>query len=241
MVQHGKSNSIQRFEPLVDYVAAWGELSKEFLITRGYDPSQIRVCGSPKFDHLHNLEVNMEALQSDLNIEDDMDVVMLASQPINDNARRTIATAVCESLDSMSDVVLLIRPHPREDRSLLQDIADEYDVETAFAPDQDIHHLIEIADIVSGWQTTVLFEASLMNTPSIILNLIDEPIQNFWAQEGFTVVDSTADLSNVVQRALRDESYRNSILSSQPSMGMRYAHNEDGRATERIADLITSV
>lgn len=241
MIQHGKSNPIQRFEPLVDHVAAWGELSKGFLVTRGYDPDQITVCGSPKFDHLHDLEVDEEQLRSDLGIDDDSDVLMLASQPFSENVRRTIATAVCESLESMSGVVLLIRPHPREDGALIRDIAAQHDVKTAYAPHQDIHHLVEVADAVTGINTSVLFEASLMDTPAIVLDFTDEPIQEFWRREGFTVVDDAADLPSVVQRTLRDESYQASILSSQPSMGMRYAHNEDGRAAERIADLISSI
>lgn len=241
MVQHAKVNSILPIRPLVDHVAAWGEFSKDLYATNGHDPSQITVCGSPKFDHLNDLKLDEEQLRSDLSIEDDSDVLMLASQPFSEDVRRTIATVVCETLDNMSDTVLLIRPHPREDGKLLRDIAGQYDIETAFAPHQDIHHLIKLADVVTGVNTTVLFEASLMDTPAIILDLIDEPLLEFWRQEGFTVVDDAADLLSVVQRILRDESYRESLLSSQPSMGMRYAHNEDGRAAERIADLVTSV
>lgn len=241
MVQHGKSNPIQRFEPLVNHVAAWGELSKGFLVTRGYDPDQITVTGSPKFDHLYNLEVDEEQLRSDLGIGDVSDVLMLASQPFSENVRHTIVKAVCESLEPMSDVVLLIRPHPREDGALLRDIAAQYDVEVAYAPHQDIHHLVKLADAVTSINSTVLFEASLMDTLAIVLNFTDEPIQGFWRQEGFTIVDTAADLPSIIRRALRDESYRESVLSSQPSMGMRYAHNEDGRATVRIADLITNL
>ena len=241
MVQHGKSNPIQRFEPLVDHVAAWGELSKEFYVTKGYDLDQITVCGSPKFDHLYDLQVDEEQLRSDLGIDDDSDVLMLASQPFSEDVRRTIVTAACESLDSMTDVVLLIRPHPREDGALLREIAAQYDIETAFAPNQDIHHLVELADAVTGVHTTVLFEASLMDTPSIILSFTDEPIETFWRREGFTVVNDATDLPSVIRRILRDKSYQESVLSSQPSMGMRYAHNADGRAAERIADLILEV
>ena len=241
MVQHGKSNPIQSFEPLVNHVAAWGELSKEFLMTRGYDPDNVTVTGSPKFDHLHDLEIDEDHLRTELGIDDVSDVLMLASQPLSKDVRHTIVTAVCESLESMSDVVLLIRPHPREDGALLQDIAAQYDVETAYAPHQDIHHLVELVDVVTGINSTVLFEASLMDTPAIVLDFTDEPIRGFWSQEGFDLVDTATDLPSVVRRILRDESYRESVLSSQPSMGMRYAHNEDGRATERIADFITSL
>ncbi|OYR80471.1 hypothetical protein DJ84_15595, partial [Halorubrum ezzemoulense] len=242
MVQHAnKITPFQRFEPLVNYVAAWGELSKEFYVTEGHDPDHISVTGSPNFDHLYDLEVEEEQLRSDLDIDDDSDVLMLASQPFSEDVRHTITKAVCESLESMSDVVLLLRPHPREDGTLLRDIAAQYNVEAAYAPHQDIHHLVELADAVTSINSTVLFEASLMDTVAIVVDFTDEPIQGFWRQEGFNVVDNATDLPSVVRRTLRDESYRESVLSSQPSMGMRYAHNEDGRAAERIADLITSI
>jgi len=84
----------------------------------------------------------------------------------------------------------------------------------------------------------VLFEAGLLNTPAFVLNFTGRQIQDFWTSEGYHLVDSADALKTDIERVLTDETFKQSLLDSQPGFGPQYAMNGDGGATERVVNLL---
>lgn len=238
ILQHGKGQSSRRFSVPSRHVAVWGELGAEFYSQKGQDSEDVTVTGAPHFDALQETSFDESEIRSNLGIPATHDVVMLASQTYSKDIRQRILDVLVESVESRTDVTLLLRPHPRDETTLLEKYDRTADVPTVRASDTNIHDLIAVSDVVCSVDSTVLFEAGLLDTPALVLDFTGREIQPFWRTEGYTVVSHADELPEVIRRILEDSDFYETVIDSQPGFGSRYAMNGDGRATERVVDLL---
>lgn len=238
ILQHGKGQSTRRFAIESRHVAVWGELGAGFYEQMGHPSDEITITGAPHFDELQKRTFDESDIRHRVGIPAGTKPIMLASQPYSQEVREQILDAVVESVIDREDVTLLLRPHPREDVELFEDVTERSDVSAVLVPDADIHELIAVSDVVCSIDSTVLFEAGLLETPAFVLNFTGRAIQDFWASEGYHLVEDVTTLSGDIQQVLDDPDFRESVLESQPGFERRYAMNGDGRATERVVDLL---
>ena len=237
LIQHGVKSPINDYVPPSEHVAVWGETAKGFFERKGLDPDRLHVTGAPHFDGLADHDVDVASVRAALDVPDDHAVVTLASQPFDGDVRREMLDAVLAEVAPLDGVTVVLRPHPREDVGLHREFADRSGGSVRVAADADIHDLLAASDLVLAVNSTVMFEAPLLETPVLVLSFTDERDHPFYAPaNGYPRVSDPERLSEAVERVLDGE--HEELRDRQPSFGREYAHNADGRATERVASLV---
>lgn len=237
LIQHGVKSPINDYVPPSEHVAVWGETASGFFESKGLSPSRLHVTGAPHFDGLADYDPDIAAIRAALDVPEDDTVVTLASQPFDDEIRRSILDAVLTHVAPLEGVTVVLRPHPREDVALHQEFADRSDNSVRIGAEADIHDLIAASDLLLAINSTVIFEASLLGIPVLVLSFTDERDHPFYAPaNGYPRVTNSGQLGTAVTSAL--ESNGEELRAQQPSFGREYAHNADGRAAERVASLV---
>ena len=237
LIQHGIKSPINDYVPPSKHVAVWGETTKEFFEWKGIEPDRLHVTGAPHFDGLAEHDPDVAAVRERLGIPNDDTVVTVATQPFDDDVRRSILAAVVTHVAPLEGVTVVLRPHPREDVSLHREYDDGSNDDVRIAADADVHDLLSASDLLLAVNSTVIFEASLLGTPVLVLSFTDERDHPLYSPDnGYPCVTDPKQLQDAVADALNDGP--KGLRARQPSFGREYAHNADGRATERVASLV---
>lgn len=237
LIQHGIKSPINDYVPPSEHVAVWGETTKEFFESKEIESDQLHVTGAPHFDGLAEHDPNVPTVRERLGIPDDNTVVTVATQPFDDDVRSSILDAVVNRVAPVKGVTVVLRPHPREDVALHRGFADGSDEDIRLAAETDIHDLLSASDLLLAVNSTVIFEASLLGTPVLVLSFTDErDLPLYSPDNGYPRVTNPARLGNMVTDALGGD--QRGLRARQPSFGREYAHNADGRAAERVASLV---
>jgi len=237
LIQHGRTVDSRMFIPITDHVAVWGERSADLFERQGFGETDLTITGAPHLDVLADHRVDRSAFVRSLGIDETDRVVILASQPFREADRVTLVESVVRQIAPMDGVSLILRPHPREDRTLHRRMAEEAGSSVVLPPDTALFDTLAASDLLIGCSSTVLLEASLLDTPVLAITYLENQPDAFYTDHMETV-DRESNLPEVVERLLFDEKYRTDRLSEQPRLGREFMHNEDGRANERIVDLI---
>ena len=240
LVQHGLEKPISDYVPDSEHIAVWGEQSKAFFQAKGISDDRIHVTGAPHFDYLQSFKCDETQIKISLDIPEDHDVVMLASQVFDNAIRRQLIDAAINSVEKLQDVSLILRPHPREDRKLHIQAAESTSANVAVAPKMNIHDILTTSDVLLAIRSTVILEACLLGTPVLLLTFTAEKTNPFYsADNGFPEIDDPSELMSYIKSVLNadDRTYR----ERQPSFGRRFAHNADAKATDRIVNLIQRI
>jgi hypothetical protein len=237
LIQHGIKSPINDYLPPSQHVAVWGETASGFFEEKGLDSDRFHVTGAPHFDGLANYDADIAAVKSALDIPEKDAVVTLASQSFDDEIRRSILEAVITHIAPLEGVTVVLRPHPRGDIGLHQEFADRSEHNVRIAAEADIHDLLGATDLLLAINSTVIFEASLLGTPVLVLSFTDERDHPFYAPaNGYPRVTDPSQLRDAVTNALNDD--EGELRAQQPSFGRKYAHNTDGGAAQRAASLV---
>lgn len=237
LIQHGVKSPINDYVPPSKHVAVWGETAKSFFEEKGIASDRLHITGAPHFDGLSGHDPDVAAVRERLGVPDGDTIVTVASQPFDDEVRRSILDAIVNHVASLEGVTVILRPHPREDVALHREFANRSNDDLRIATDADIHDLLSASDLLLAVNSTVIFEASLLGTPVLVLSFTDERDHPLYSPEnGYPCVNDPDQLGELVTDALDGD--QRELRAHQPSFGRQYAHNADGRAAERVASLV---
>jgi hypothetical protein len=242
--------------PISDHVLCWGELQRRIFIERGYPAGRIRKVGSPKLDTDVNYRPTLPpaVFRSLFGFPDHCRVVLFTMQPMdnfggNAFARERQASAISDVLDycEARDYALVLRTPPSRDaiipadlharihrsRRAALDIAGEYLV----APEEALAQ----ADLVVSVNSTMLFEARLMRTPSIAMRYL--PFESFWDSAGIDAAHDGVEFAATADRLLAAGD------AGLAGAGLAWANDQfadgengiDGRSFERIEAAILEI
>ncbi|MBO3758408.1 hypothetical protein [Ciceribacter sp. L1K22] len=242
--------------PLVDHVLCWGELQKKIFAERGYPSQRLTKVGSPKldFDVRYRPILTTEQFKSLFGIPEAAKILVFAMQPMDNyadkvEARQRQAAAVSDVLRYSTERGhhLIVRTPPAREqilpdfvwnrlskaRNVSVDIAGQY----ILTPEETIAH----ADIVCSVNSTMLFEARLMEVPSIAMKYIDLP--SIWENTDIAIARSGLEFSMKADRLL--ESGRQPMSKTCLSWASReFSDAEfgiDGKSLERIKGALDSI
>lgn len=177
---------------LPTHIIAMDEFARSEMIAEELPAERIKVCGQPYFETLraYGKTAVCGVAGADVipSIANDDFVVVFASEPITatygDNAQywgyteRTIFTSVAETLETISrtcgrSILLIIRPHPKEDPHGLVDIAATCCKNINWRIDTECHSwtLINRADVVCGMSSMFLIEALIMGRTTLTIQI----------------------------------------------------------------------
>lgn len=250
-LQHGLeylgSGSWSR-EHVAEYIAVYGPLVKEELISIGYASDKVREVGSPRIDghqidNVKDTKSNTHRKFTLLCIAPDIRPFEIYDSYSAEEYFHTIAVAV-EQLKE-KHVVIKLRPGPANNE-LLRTIIDRVfsNIPHTVAQNELIQDLCAKADILISCYSTIILEALRIGLPTIIpvLNSVDAEMVEFHFSRyrnmrALYITHSQNELSGIISRLashpeLRDE-LRKNVLSF---IGSNFCF--DGHSSHRVVALV---
>jgi capsule polysaccharide export protein KpsC/LpsZ len=239
--------------PVADIVLGWGGMQQEIFRERGYPSNRFEAVGAPKFDTHVNYSAQLTRIQYCrlFGLNENKKIILFASQPLDSQldqkaariAQRAAITDLLELLPSINAQLIVRLPPNKEDilgtplRSRLV-LASEAAIDDGqcylVSPEEALFH----SDLVTSINSTMLFEAILMNRPALSLKYVE--FNQIWSNAGIPAVEDKQGLEQELP----------SLLSKdwKPSYeGMKWAANMfgigvfDGIAAERIKSKLVEI
>jgi hypothetical protein len=230
---------------------AFGEMVEE-----GFDPSLLVITGQPAYDDLIIERDSFSAKdrareRTNLGAQGDELVVVFASEPLfwgtPDNpadcgyTMTGVLHALITALDTIQEksrrkILLVIRPHPREDPREFQDIKGEK-IRVIVSSTGRSRDIIQSADLVCGMTTALLIEACYLGcvVASIQPGLSGLDILPSNRLGYSTPIYKEEDIIPVLQTLLLDQKERDNIRTQCRSL------NADFQAQDRVVRQIYSM
>lgn len=228
-----------------DYFLCTGEYYKN-LKSFSKVAKKVVVTGQPRYDILARRSEMYDRLKMmrNLGLNTDKKLILWATQthalPYEENVENI--DAVHDTMSSLEEVQLAIKLHPAENQ-----IAPLYTGNDSWTPlilgkDWDINALVFACDLLITKDSTTAQEAVLLDKPVIILNLSGEQDRVHYVQEGVAIgVYEPAALAHAIKRSLNDTQFLEELKINREKYIRKYLFKNDGKATERIIDLLDSL
>ena len=232
--------------PRPDRTAVFGESARRLLAEMGgYDPQTLVVTGSPKFDALLASARGRDRARAraDLGLEDGLRLVVVASRyrgirPTHP-AIGPALPALVRALESLDEVVALVKPHPAEPAGAYEaDIRASRRIRAA-DPGADLLDLMHAADAVVTVESLSAVEALVLGRPVLILQMPTN--LRALVDSGVALgVAAGEDPAPALRRILFDPGTRAALEEARRRYLTEVAAGVDGGATARIVDLIAA-
>jgi hypothetical protein len=232
--------------PRPDRTAVFGDGARRFLVERGgYHPASLVTTGSPKFDALLAAARSWDrgALRRRLGVADDQKLLLVASRyrgirPTHQSIGSAFPGLV-RAVESLDGVVCLVKPHPAEPPDAYQARIREAGARRSrvLPPGADLLELLYAADALVSVESLAAVEALVLARPVLILNMPTN--LRAMVEEGVALgVPAGADPEGAVRRLLFDPATAAQLEAARGRYLADLALGVDGRATERILDLL---
>lgn len=238
-----------------DIAAVEGEASAE-VIRKGDITSEVRVAvtGPPKHDLLLSraAATSRPTICERYGVDPDRPIVLYASHAFGEQSakikrnfaeQRMLAReieAVYGAVNSLTDVQLVVKPHPNEEMRLHQETLERLKGRNLhlIAKNEEIYPLLFACDVLVTHRSTVGLEAVLLDKPVVIVNLTGRPDAFPYVQSGVAIgaYDAFA-VQPVIRAALFDPVTRQQMAASRPGFLCRYAFRGNVSATDQVVDL----
>lgn len=228
---------------LSDYFCVSGPQTKSLKEKFLKDTKKVVVTGQPRFDNLTraNEVFDKNKICRKLRLAIDKKILLWATQThaLPNEENRENISAVYHAANSLDNVRLVIKLHPAE-----QQEASLYKQNNSYVPlvvkgNKNISELLYICDVLITKSSTTTIEAAILNKPIIILNLSEKPNHVPYVEKGVALgVYNKEDLVSTIKDALYKEEVRKKLAKAREKFIYENAYLQDGRASERVANLI---
>jgi hypothetical protein len=255
VIQHGMTAADPGVHPVLpfeaDVQAVWGNLTKEWAIKRGKSPESQVITGNPRYDFIAHRRGTSDhariALSRSLDLNEGTIVVVAPSwyepvtssyTPERDEAflRNTLAT-----LKTFPEVQVVVKLHPMyssEYEAMTRAVTDELQTSTVVT-NCFLWELLETCDLLITDTSTVALEAILFEKPVITFSPDLGLGSSAYAEtESIINVDKKAELVRAIRDALYDRDVRGKLALARKQAIYQYAYCQDGKASQRVAQLI---
>ncbi|MCP4639863.1 MAG: glycosyltransferase [bacterium] len=253
------------------YIAAHSEHMRRQYEQLGAAPDRIVVTGNPAWDRLCRPSAAglRSGLCRDAELDPDRPLINYAMtdsrvfassclQPGFANHHTRYVEAVLDAYAALAprhpEWQFGIRPRPGDDTDPpLQVLMQRYAgrLQSVLIDRHDPHDSLAMTDLLLATQSNMGIEAILMGTPHIDVN-IDAFSMAAFNDEGLgPLFDAECDailtarepdeIAPLIESALTDPATRERLLAARPFSIDRYNHRGDGKASERVRDLILSL
>jgi hypothetical protein len=231
------------------------ELKPDFFLSSGMVYSKIKediqaaksvqTTGLPRYDVLFYASEIYSKLKffQRYNLNPDHRIVYWSTQchVLSDKENAANFKSVFGALKQLKNVTLVIKQHPAEDESYTQAIRkhmDDFDINAIITPrDSDTYEQLFICDLMITKASTTAMEAVALRKPVVILNLSGEPDFVEYVREGVALgVYEARRLLPAIEQLLDSDSDQ---AANRDRYIEKYLYKVDGRATERVVEIIT--
>ncbi len=238
-----------------DAVAVVGGRYRDVIAAEGVPASKIHVTGHPRHDRtvrdgLRWRWRERDPIRREIGVPKDGRLVVLAAPPVAHILQGTRAghiapetmagylrNVVAALLSLGADAHLAVKVHPR-DADLPLSWLEGHDREFSVVRNREAARLIAAGDLLVCQGSSVVFDAHLLDVPTVTFDFFRTPGYDMWAKAGGVLhVTDPAAFSETVRHAMDDPETRRRLAAEREEF--RRTHlRDDGRATERIVGLI---
>lgn len=227
--------------PLPDRTAVYSPYHEKLLREKGaYPRGSVIVTGQPRYDVLAQASTwwSRDDVLRSLDLDPAKRTVLWATQthglPSEENRKNV--EAVYRALARLKNTQLVVKLHPNEDqRARLYRHNSSYKP-TIVGGSGDTLALLFASELLITRHSTVAMEAVALDRPVIILSLRPKPDPVDYVKEGVAVgVYHPEDLGPAIERLL---SGKTRLSKMRDQYIAKYLFRADGKATERVVDLI---
>ncbi len=237
---------------LSDKIAVSGNATRNLLIKKGIDTDKIEVTGYVRFDSLFKNTIEKDEATKEIEAKSKGKKVVLflpdsadSHQFVSTKSYWQTNTGVIAACKELDDIQLVVKPHPGENYDTYRSIFSKLNYEATLYEGQNLHGLMKASDvIVTGISTTGL-EALIFKKPLVIVKHKGEriskkdeeyiPYVSYGVALGVTEV---SQLPKAITDTLYDKAVRKQLLGNQANFLKEHIYRHDGKATERVVDLI---
>ena len=236
----GPNYKCQNF--LVDKIAIMGQFSKNVLVKCGVDESKLIVTGRPTYDVLARADevFDKEKICTELGIAPGKKIILFATENLPPRERDIIFYAACRAINNLSDMDFVIKVHPAElDYAVYGKVANEMGLNPVVTKDINIYEVIYVCDAMITMFSTTALEAMILGKPVITVNLTDMKDPMPYAETGAAIgVYREKDSVPAIEGVLTDRTVQERLAVNRGEFVYAHAYKQDGKATERVANLI---
>ena len=233
---------------LPDITCVYGQYYYNLLTKNSaYEPEQVIITGNPRYDVLYHMGkfYFKEKFLKKYKIPSNHKIILWTTQchGLRNSENIKNFNTVFTTMQNLKDVSLIIKQHPGEGEGytkMIKGYLNKYKINAVMTPkESDTYEQIFVSDLMIARHSTTAMEAVALNKPVIILNLSGEPDPVDYVEEGVAVgVYKEEDLKPAIEKLLKDDS---DLARNRKHYIGKYLYKIDGKATERVVDLITKV
>jgi len=236
--------------PIPDLTAVYGKYTKEALEqTCNYPPGSVVAVGNHRFDYIPSYlsdtsTKTREAVCKEFGLDPQKRIVLVATGALQSrygypDHDRMLLDAVYSARLSRPELQLVVKLHPKEDGALQRSMAVEMGLSDVVIVKERLVELLRICDLLVTIHSAVAMEAIAMGKPVVTVNLTGEKDPYPYAGSGAAIgVYKQEDLLPAVYAALEDPKTRRRLDQGRREFVQDHLHGADGRASERIAQLV---
>jgi len=231
--------------PIPDITAVYGTYHKDLLTkVSAYPEDSVVVTGQPRYDTLYHADkiYDKEKKIREYNTNLEHKIILWTTQchGLSDEENIKNFKVIFETMQNLKDRTLIIKQHPGEGKrytKMIRNYLEKYKANAIITPkDSDTYELLFVCDLMITRHSTTAMEAVALNKPVVILNLSGEPDPVEYVMEGVALgVYSEEDLRPAIEKLLKDDS---ELARNRAKYIEKYLYKIDGKATERVVDLI---
>lgn len=234
------SGSLQTpYLQIADKTAVFGPFHYKFLTNiSAYPESAVTTTGQPRYDRLVNASriFCREKFCTKIGLDPKRKIVLVATQKVSE--RKEFIESVLNGLRPFSDVQTIVKPHPLENSELYEKLIAKEKMNVVLLPKHcETLEALYACDLLVSMSSTVITEATLLGKPAVTVRSIGGDPAPFY--EDVTLrVDLGQDLAPIFKKALFDEKTKEKLKKMEREFAFNHTYYQDGKATERVVDLI---
>lgn len=226
-------------------IAVMGDYTKELFVERRISPQKIIVTGLPKLDLIYERDFNRTTFLKQIGLTPDKTIVSLLTDAAVEHRlwtksqRRDFIVKIITAFKQLPEVQLIIKVHPFEDPTDYYIIAKQMKYEAKIFKEIDLYDVIETSDIIITGVSTAGLEALFFDKPLIVPNFYNDPEYIPYIRSGVAIgVYEADDIPEAINTILHDGQVKSRLDSSRKVYIYHHAYLQDGKASERVANLI---
>ena len=240
VIQHGiLAGTFSYRQTLADRVAAWGPTDAEWFRSHLDGSPRVEPTGCPRYDGLVRVPPAPAGRSGG-------GTVLFASQPlVVDRAMRSAwdrHEALEMAIEATVDIVglrLRVKWHPAEENAALPPSAERLGARVESMHGGNTFELVRQSDVVLAMSSTVALEAMFLGRPVVFLGPADSESPFRPPEDGGGLrAHNPEELRAHLGALLEDQVARAHVLAGQQAYLARHYAPLDGRAAERVADLL---
>jgi len=234
-----------------DKICVYGQQGLNTLESLGYDENRLILTGNPKYDFLKKIDHQASKIKLsqmyNIDLSKKLVVIALARWHEKDEIWMSDLIRFCNK----EGFEIIVKIHPMYSTMLKEESASKihfieescHNLKFLIEHDIDLPMLLSAADLVITDYSNVGVEAIILEKPLLTVNFSREDLiheQRYHEYDAALYFEEYFEIEDAIKDLLTKGKYLDSLKQGREKIIEMYNYYNDGRATQRVFDLITN-